>query len=72
MGEEQPHKHKGQSKKLERRWSRDSSAALGGDHGEAAVLLEAMEVHGDRDPPTAHGGGADAGASGCLKEVVSP
>lgn len=41
------------------------------DHGEAAVPLQATEVHGER-PPTVRGGGADAAAAECLEGVVSP
>ncbi|CAM9610745.1 unnamed protein product, partial [Bubo scandiacus] len=49
---------------------RDSPAARGAAHGEAAVPCTHGGPWWSRDPPAARGG-LHAGAGGCLKEAVS-
>lgn len=59
MWDKQLCRHQGQWKKMGKRCSRqqrgDSPAAFRGSHGEAAVPLHVMEVHGSRDPTAACG-----------------
>lgn len=51
-------------------WSRDSSAALGAAHGEAAVLLQPMEDHWEAEIHLEPVEETHTEAGGCLRETV--